>query len=161
MIKIDNTFTETIVKQAIDSPRGRKNYNYHQSYNEVLNRMLNALQMDTFVQPHKHEDPDKHEVFLILAGKAAVIEFDDSGNITDWYILEAGTGKYGVEIAPKIWHTIIPLADGTVVYEVKEGPYSPLNDKNFATWAPREGDESCKVFNQNLLKNIGYLPSDK
>ena len=158
MIKITREFTETIVKQAEESPRLRKNYNYHQSYDEVLNRMLNALQMDTYVQPHKHEDPDKHEIFLILSGKAAVIEFDYWGKITDFIILEAGSGKYGVEIAPGVWHTIISLADGTVVYEIKEGPYFPINDKNFASWAPKEGDESCKVFNNKLLQQIGYLP---
>lgn len=158
MIKITNDFTEGVIRQAEESPRGRKNYNYHQSYEEVINRMLNAMQTDTYVQPHKHQEPDKHEVFLILSGKAAVIEFDDQGTITDYIILEAGTGNYGVEIAPRVWHTIIPLADGTVVYEIKEGPYSPLNDKNFAGWAPKEGDESCKVFNNKLLKQIGYLP---
>lgn len=157
MIKIENSFIETIVKQAEESPRQRKNYNYHQSYDEVVNRMLNALQKDTYVQPHKHEDPDKHEVFLILRGKAAVIEFDDSGKITDHIILDAVTGNLGVEIKPKVWHTIIALENGTVVYEVKEGPYSPINDKNFATWAPKEGDAHCKAFNNNLLLKIGYM----
>lgn len=157
MIKIDKEFTSGIVKQAEESPRLRKNFNYHKSYDEVVNRMLNALQKDTYVQPHKHEEPDKHEVFIILTGKAAVIEFDQDGNITDSIILEAGSGKFGVEIAPRVWHTIIALEDGTVVYEVKEGPYSPINDKNFAAWAPKEGDESCKVFNISLLHQIGYL----
>lgn len=157
MIKIDKAFTETIVQQAKESPRKRKNYNYHQSYDEVLNRMLNALEKDTYVHPHKHEDPDKHEVFLILLGKAAVVEFDDNGNITDSVILEARTDKYGVEIAPGVWHCIIALQEGTVVYEVKEGPYSPINDKNFAPWAPKEGDESCKAFNNMILEKIGYF----
>jgi cupin fold WbuC family metalloprotein len=156
MIKIDKEFTNGIVKQAEESPRLRKNYNYHRSYNEVVNRMLNALQKDTYVHPHKHEEPDKHEVFIILTGKAAVIEFDQDGNITDSFILEAESGKFGVEIAPRVWHTIIALTDGTVVYEVKEGPYSPINDKNFATWAPKEGNESCKAFNMSLLQQIGY-----
>lgn len=158
MIKIEREFTETISRQAEESPRGRKNYNYHQSYDEMVNRMLNALQKDTYVQPHKHEDPDKHEVFLILSGKAAVIEFDSNGNITDFIILDSAEGKFGVEIAPRVWHTIIALENGTVVYEIKEGPYSPLNDKNFATWAPEEGSEYCKVFNNNLLQKIGYSP---
>lgn len=157
MIKITRDFTDTIVKQAEESPRRRKNYNYHQSYDEVLNRMLNALQKDTYVQPHKHEDPDKVEVFLILVGKIAVIEFDANGKITDSVILEAGTGNFGVEIAPRVWHSLIPLVESSVIYEVKEGPYSPINDKNFATWAPKEGDESCKAFNESLLKQIGYL----
>lgn len=155
MIKINSTFTETIIQQAKEAPRKRKNYNYHKTYDEVVNRMLNALEADTYVHPHKHEDPDKHEVFIILSGKAAIIEFDDNGNITESYVIEAGTGNYGVEIAPRTWHSIIPLVNGTVVYEIKEGPYSPINDKNFATWAPKEGSPDCSAFNKNLLKKIG------
>lgn len=158
MIKIEKDFISSVVEQAKTSPRLRKNFNYHQSYDEVVNRMLNALQKDTYVQPHKHEDPDKHEVFLILQGKAAVIEFDNNGRVTDHIILDSGSGKFGVEIKPRTWHTIIALEDDTVVYEVKEGPYSPINDKNFATWAPKEGDTFCKVFNESLLQKIGYLP---
>lgn len=149
MIKIDQAFAQSIVKQAEESPRRRKNYNYHQTYEEVVNRMLNAMQADTYVQPHKHEDPDKHEIFLILTGKAAVIEFDNTGKIIDYYIVEAGTGKFGVEIAPRIWHTIIPLVDGTVVYEIKEGPYSPLNDKNFASWHPKRATITAKFLIMN------------
>jgi cupin fold WbuC family metalloprotein len=120
--------------------------------------MLNALQKNTYVQPHKHENPDKHEVFLILRGKAAVIEFDDSGKIIDHIILDYSKGNFGVEIKPRVWHTIIALENGTVVYEIKEGPYSPINDKNFATWAPKEGDEHCKAFINNLLLQIGFMP---
>ncbi len=158
MIKIDKSICDSVIKEAVESPRGRKNYNFHQSYNEVLNRMLNALEPGTYVQPHKHEDPDKHEVFLILSGKVAVIEYDEGGNILEYFTLEAGSDNYGVEIAPRVWHSIIPLAKGTVVYEVKEGPYSPLNDKSFATWAPKEGDGNCKAFNDKILSQIGLYP---
>lgn len=160
MIKIDKGICNSVRKEAVESPRGRKNYNFHQSYDEVLNRMLNALEPGTYVQPHKHEDPDKHEVFLILMGKVAVIEYDEGGNISEYFILEAGSDNYGVEIAPRVWHSIIPLAKGTVVYEVKEGPYSPVNDKNFATWAPKEGDENCKAFNDKILSQIGLYSKE-
>lgn len=155
MIKINEQLVNEVIEQAKQSPRGRKNYNFHQTYDEVLNRMLNALEPGTYVQPHKHEDPDKHEVFIILKGKALVVEYDNDGQVTDFVVVGAGTSNFGVEIAPGVWHSIIPLASGTVVYEVKEGPYSPLNDKNFAPWAPKEGDPQCKVFNQEMLKKAG------
>jgi cupin fold WbuC family metalloprotein len=161
MIKIDQSLLEKITKESIDSARDRKNYNFHQSYDEKINRMLNALQPGTYVQPHKHENPDKLEIFLILKGKLAVIEFDELGKITDYYIIEAGSNHFGVEIAPKMWHTIIPLEKGTVIYEIKEGPYSSLNDKNFAPWAPKEGDTDCKAFNDNILQEIGIIPKVK
>jgi hypothetical protein len=33
-----------------------------------------------------------------------------------------------------------------VLFEVKPGPYEPLNDKDFATWAPAEGDPAAAAF---------------
>lgn len=34
---------------------------------------------------------------------------------------------------------MVALAPGTVLFELKEGPYRPLGDKDFAAWAPAEG----------------------
>jgi cupin fold WbuC family metalloprotein len=154
MIKIDTSLLDKVTAIADQSPRGRVNYNFHKSYDEVVNRMLNVLNTDTYVQPHKHENPDKTEVFLILRGKLAVIEFDETGKITDSWVISANSEKFGAEIAPGKWHTIIPLEKGTVIYEIKDGPYSANNDKNFATWAPKEGDPDCKAFTANILKQL-------
>jgi cupin fold WbuC family metalloprotein len=101
--------------------------------------MLNAIEPGTYVRPHKHESPDKCEVFIILTGRALVVQFDDSGAIIEHTILDSKAGTFGVEFAPCVWHTIVSLAPGTVVYEVKPGPYAPIDDKNFAPWAPSEG----------------------
>jgi len=122
---------------------------------ENVHRMLNALEPGTYVQPHKHEDPDKMEVFLILKGKALVAEFDENGQITAYSLVSASEGIYGTEIAPRTWHCIISLETGTVVYEVKDGPYSPVNDKHFATWAPKEGEPGCDAFILSVLQRCG------
>jgi hypothetical protein len=42
-----------------------------------------------------------------------------------------------------------------VVFESKDGPYSPLNDKDFAPWAPVEGTSEAGVYNKSLLKKLG------
>lgn len=52
----------------------------------------------------------------------------------------AESDVFGVDIEPGIFHTFLILQPDTVMYEVKPGPYSPIDDKDFATWAPREGD---------------------
>ena len=49
----------------------------------------------------------------------------------------------GVDVGPGIWHTVAILTDAAVCYEVKPGPYSAANDKDFAPWAPREGDPAA------------------
>jgi hypothetical protein len=47
-----------------------------------------------------------------------------------------------VEIPPGTWHALAALEPGTVLLEVKEGPYAPAAAENFAPWAPAEGTEA-------------------
>ena len=145
---------ETVAKAKLNK-RLRINYNFHETYDAIVQRMLNAIEPGTYVQPHKHEDPDKAEVFIILTGKALIVEFDDTGEVISYNVIAAGGNNFGSEIAPRTWHSIVSLESGTVVYEVKDGPYSPLTDKNFAKWAPKEGDENCSHYLNELLKKCG------
>jgi len=148
--KITNHLLNEIIEEAKHSVRKRKNFNYHTSFDDPVNRLLNAIEPGSYVQPHKHENPDKREVFLLLKGKLAVIFFNDKGKITDHVVLD-GMKNYAVEIPPSVWHTIISLECGTIAYEVKDGPYSPTNDKNFADWAPKEGDEECERYLNTII----------
>lgn len=155
-VKIDNNRLQTVISEAQSSERKRKNYNYHKSFNDPINRMLNAIEPGSYVQPHKHENPDKREVFFLLKGKLLVVFFDEEGNIRDHIILD-NKENFGVEIPPSVWHTIIALESGTVAYEIKDGPYSVADDKNFASWAPKEGDVECNKFLESLLSNLHLL----
>lgn len=154
MKKITQEVIEKLAEEAAKLPRKRKNLNYHTNYSDTLQRMLNAMQPGTYIQPHRHKDPDKREVFILLSGKIAVIEFDDNGNITDHILLHRETGKHGIEVAPGIWHTLIVLEPNSVIFEIKDGPYSPIDDKNFASWAPEEGEEECAAFQDQLMKKL-------
>jgi cupin fold WbuC family metalloprotein len=155
MIKIDNTFIETISQKAKSSPRLRMNYNYHPQLNDLLQRMLNAMEPGTYIQPHKHEDPDKTEVFFCLRGSILVVEFDDKGEIIDHIALNTNTGNYACEIPPRTWHTVISLEAGSVAYEIKNGPYNPIDDKNFAGWAPKEGNPASIDYLNSILVKLG------
>jgi cupin fold WbuC family metalloprotein len=154
MKKITNTELNKLSLEAKNSERKRKNFNFHYSYADPLNRMLNALEPGTYVHPHKHEDPDKREAFIILRGRIVVVIFDNQGNIKDSLILDPEKGNYGVEIPEKVWHTLISLEKGSVIYEVKDGPYSPLDDKNFAPWAPKEGSPECANYLNQILNSL-------
>jgi len=155
MIKIDNNFIEETSKKAKTSARRRMNFNFHQSPDDTMHRMLNAMETDTYIQPHKHENPDKSEAFFCLRGRLLVVEFSDDGKIADAIVLDPQKGNFGCEIAPRVWHSIISLQSGSVAYEVKDGPYDPDNDKHFADWAPAEGDPEAKLFNQKILEELG------
>ena len=151
MVIINDNFIQPLIDRAKVSPRRRMNHNFHPQLDDPLQRMLNCLETDTYIQPHKHEAPDKVEAFILLKGKVLVLEFDDCGKVTSHALLESGTETYGAEIAPRVYHCIIALESGSVVYEVKNGPYSPLNDKNFAAWAPKEGTDECMTYLKELV----------
>lgn len=152
MIRIDKTIVNSTSQKAKESKRRRMNYNFHPTLDDLLQRMLNAIEPGTYIQPHKHENPDKTEVFMVLQGKILVLEFDDVGNIIDKELLDASQGRWATEIPPRTWHTIISLEEGSVAYEIKNGPYSPIDDKNFASWAPKEGDDGVAFYLQNLIR---------
>lgn len=150
MIKINEEYIDKTSQKAKTSPRKRMNYNFHKEDAARLQRMLNAMEPDTYIQPHKHENPDKVEAFFALRGRIVVVEFDDNGKITDYIELDSKKGNYGVEIPARTWHTLISLESGSVAYEVKDGPYNVAVDKNFAPWAPAENDGES----ENYLKEI-------
>ncbi len=156
VIKIQQKTLEQLSVQAKSSERKRKNFNYHPTFSDPINRMLNAVEPGSYIQPHKHENRDKREVFILIKGKMVVVFFDDEGKIIDHIILD-NQENFGVEIPPSVWHTLISLESGTVVYEVKDGPYSPDDDKNFATWAPKEGKTDCKIYLDKILVDLNLL----
>jgi cupin fold WbuC family metalloprotein len=154
MIIINRKLAARVSEEAKKSARLRKNLNFHTDYADPVNRMLNAFEPGTYVRPHKHESPDKCEVFLVLTGKALALQFDDEGFIIEHAILDNSQGVYGVEIPPRAWHAIVSLASGTVLYEVKPGPYAPIDDKNFAPWAPPEGSPEAAAYLASLLAQL-------
>jgi len=154
MIKIDQNLLEEMAHKSKAAKRGRAHFLFHRSHDDTLQRMLNAMQPGTYLQPHKHENPDKREVFLVLTGKFLVVEFDEQGNISDHMILDANGHQHAAEITERTFHTVICMAPDSIAYELKDGPYSPIDDKNFASWAPKEGDPTCADFIDRILKKL-------
>ena len=124
---IDNKLIDSVVAQAKESPRLRMNYNFHESLDDKCHRLLNALEPGTVVPVHRH--PTKDESFVILRGKVRVNTYDDSGHVTESVVLSPADGKYGVDIAKNVWHGVECLESGSVIFEVKEGPFVP-HDKD-------------------------------
>ena len=154
MIKITEELLGQISAKAKISKRKRMNHDFHVP-SDPIQRFLNALEPQTYLRPHKHEDPDKVEIFIILKGRALVVEFDETGSVLDHVVLDARTGAKGVEIPPRTWHTFVSLEENSVLYEIKDGPYVKETDKNFAEWAPSEGSGEGQTFNAELLSKLG------
>lgn len=69
---IDKQLLDKTSEQAKQSPRLRMNYNFHERLDDPVNRLLNAMEPGSYIRPHRHLDPDKDEIFLLLRGKAVV-----------------------------------------------------------------------------------------
>ena len=154
MIRIDKSLLNRVSQQAKESSRGRMNYNFHKEYSDTLQRLLNAIEPYSYIQPHKHENPDKREIFTVLRGRLLVVEFDNQGEIADHMIVDPKEGSFGAEIPERIYHAIYALEPGTIVYEVKDGPYSPIDDKNFASWAPKEGSPETTEYIKSVFRRL-------
>ena len=155
MKTITKEILDNLSEEAQKSPSRRKNLNYHDFLSDPLQRLLNAMEPDTYIQPHKHDTPDKRELFIILRGKALVVTFHNDGEIRQHFILDLLTENFGIEIPEKNWHSVIILKENTVLLEIKDGPYEAVLDKDFATWAPKEGEKTCLNYNQKILQQLG------
>jgi cupin fold WbuC family metalloprotein len=144
---------EALVAKARASPRLRTNYNFHASMDENPHRFLNVMIRGTYVTPHRHRVPPKSESFVILEGEVAFFTFGDSGKIATTHIL--GRGTVGIDLQPGVWHTLAVLTPYAICYEVKPGPYSTTDDKEFAPWAPREGEPGVAGYLEGLISSCG------
>lgn len=136
--------SQSLIDQAVDaaraSDRRRMILPLHKSADEPFHRMFNALQPGTYIPPHRHLDPPKAESILVVRGAVCFVAFDNTGQVTTLIDLTSGGATFGVDVAAGVFHTFFVLEPDTVVFEAKTGPYSPVNDKDFATWAPGESN---------------------
>ena len=125
---IDETLLDEVTQQAKDNPRLRMNYNFHESLDAKAQRLLNALEPGTLLPIHRH--PHTAETYLLLRGKVKVMYYNERKEVTDSMVLNPVTGIYGVHIPRNQWHTLEVLESGSVIFEVKDGPYTPLEEKD-------------------------------
>ncbi len=119
---INNKVLDNLSAQAKASPRLRMNYNFHQNLDEKCHRFLNAVEPGAHIPIHHH--PTKEESFILLRGKLRVTTYNDDGTVIESIVLNPREGRYGVNIAKNVWHTIEAL-ESSVIFECKEGPYVP------------------------------------
>ena len=159
--RLDAGLVEATLARARQSPRRRANHCFH-APGDRLQRMVNAALRGSYFQPHLHRDPDKLEIFTILAGRVLVFIFDDAGKPSDVALLSAqpeagGNAASQVEIPPGAWHTLAVLSEEAVLYEVIDGYFDPATHKRFAPWAPSEADvEGAQAYLAGLIRQCGY-----
>lgn len=148
---ITQELIDDLRRRAAASPRLRINHNFHASPQDNPHRFLNGMLRGTYIQPHRHRQVPKAESWVLLAGRVRLFTFDDVGTVTGSWLLDAAGPARGIDVAPGLWHTLCVVDDWAVVFEVKPGPWDPATDKEFAAWAPAEGDPAAPAYLQHLL----------
>lgn len=152
---ITTDLLDAVTEQAKQSERLRMNYNLHETLDAPIHRMLNALEPGTYLPPHRHLA--KEETYLLLRGSLTTYFFDDAGRVIEEVLLDPLKGRYGLEIPAGVWHTIVAHESGTVIFEIKQGPYQPLGVNELAPWAPLPADKDNVAKFLQLL--IGSRPT--
>ena len=124
MALINEELLDRVTGEAKRSPRLRMNYNFHETLEAKAQRLLNALEPGTVLPVHRH--CQTAETYLVLRGVIEVLFYDDRKRLLETFLLDPREGNYGVHIPKGQWHTLEVLESGTVIFEVKDGPYQPL-----------------------------------
>lgn len=148
---INRQLLNQLSDEARSNPRLRKNFNIHPADSFPAHRLLNAIEPDSYIRPHRHLDPLKDETFIILRGKLGIIVFDNDGGISEKILLDAKGDNIGVDLPSRTFHTAISLEEGTIFFEAKAGPYLPLTAEEQPSWAP-ESDAAADEYLAELKR---------
>lgn len=125
---INQKLLDDLSVQARESERLRMNFNLHNALDAPAQRLLNALEPGTLLPIHRHMHTT--ETYLLLRGKIRVMFYNASAYETESFLLDPLSGHYGIHIPAGQWHTLEVLEPGSIIFEVKDGPYRPLEPED-------------------------------
>ena len=149
-------YLNELTGQARLNQRLRQHRNIHENFQDACQRLFNALEPGTYIRPHRHACDPRDGLLIAVRGLMALVTFDEQGCVTG--ILRFGSEKYGHDIAvgaevpANTWHTVIALEQGSILLEVKAGPFDPNLPKDLAPWAPDEGSPAVESYLSRLIE---------
>ena len=125
---IDKEFLEGLLKQAVDNPRKRVNYDMRTSPEDGSQRMLNAMLPGTEVAIHRH--PMSNENVILIKGRMDEVLYEEVTSEDRKVALKESErihlcpeeGIYGCQVPKGVWHTV-EVIEPSVIYEGKDGKY--------------------------------------
>ena len=129
---IDQQVLDELTARAKDSPRLRMNLDLRNSPADQSQRMLNAIEPGSPLPIHRHRKTS--ETVVCLRGRLVEEFYDELERIcTERIELSPGGPVVALNIPAGQWHTVQALESGTVIMEVKDGAYEPLQDCDVLT----------------------------
>lgn len=124
---INDKLIDDVTEKAAQSPRLRMNFNLHDSLDAKAQRLINVLLPGTVIPIHRHQHTA--ESYILVRGKMYVIFYNDSAEEIERHLLDPLVGNYGVNIPKGQWHGI-EIIEPSAIFEVKDGPYMPLQPED-------------------------------
>lgn len=124
---IRNKDLDALQEEARMDERLRKAMPFHSSHQSPCQRMLNALEPGTIVPIHRHTD--KEETYVLLRGEIHVSFYNDNSKIVESTVLSESSDARLLIIPQGTWHSVEAVRP-SVIFEVSDGPYNPLTDKD-------------------------------
>ena len=126
-MKITKAILDDLTAKAKESPRLRMNYDLRNSAEDQSQRMLNAIEPESVVPIHRHQKSS--ETVVCLRGRVVEEYYDELERIcTEAIELNPNGPIVALNIPAGQWHTIRSLESGSVILEVKDGKYEPIQD---------------------------------
>lgn len=123
---IDQNILDALTEQAKVSPRLRMNFDLRNSPEDKSQRMLNAIEPATVLPIHRHRASS--ETVVCLRGHFEEYFYDEEGRLTETIDMVPGGKIINIPIGQ--WHNLKSLESGTVLLEVKDGPWEPLGEED-------------------------------
>ncbi|WP_050426544.1 WbuC family cupin fold metalloprotein [Bradyrhizobium tropiciagri] len=134
---VGGSASDELLEAAKSAARLRTHMLLHESHADQVQRLLIGLQRGTYVQPHRH--PEQWELIVPLEGTLAVFLFSETGVVLERFEIAAGHTRV-MEIPAGLWHTLVPVSERALMFEIKPGPFRPAE---FALWSPAEGTSTA------------------
>ena len=130
--KITQGLLDDLTAKAKASPRLRMNIDLRNSTEDQSQWMLNAIEPGSPLPIHRHQKTS--ETVVCLRGKL-VWEFYDEleRRCTERIELSPNGPIVALNVPIGQWHTVHALESGSVILEVKDGPYEPISDADILT----------------------------
>lgn len=154
---LDLKSLDALSVQAAAAPRRRANLNLHETAEAPAQRFFNAIEPDSYVPPHRHHGAGQEETLIVVRGRIAMLCFGEGGELEEIALLAAGGPDFGAHVPLGVWHAVLALEAGTVVLEVKGGPYDPRRAAATAAWAPAPGTPEAQALMAAWRGAVGQL----
>ena len=126
-MKITQALLDSLTEQAKASPRLRMNLDLRNSDADQSQRMLNAIEPGSQLPIHRHQKTS--ETVVCLRGRLIEEFYDElERTCTDRIELSPNGPVVALKIPAGQWHTVQALESGTVIMEMKNGKYEPIQD---------------------------------